>query len=360
MSYENQWILFPNDLNKILRILEGNYVQTLMAVAQLDTPGMGVKVGSGDAVIEGEYVTKWQSTNVTIATADSTHPRKDIICLKSDGTLVSSGDDVACKGTAEAADPPTETGPKTETPKPPPIPTGYLLLAEVWVPANATQILNANITDRRVLWFQKFPQNLGDVHNQSTYASECGYMRDGYIFHMLGGSRRAFDEYWNKTGASSGTWITRDANTPIPWVPISCWDTQPLRGYGTYEWRYFAENYEVGKDICVGFWWHYRCALGGVYFLIDHVAGDRKCFNGHNGSGTYSVITWDESTEAVLKIEWTPTQIKFYIDGQLKATHTTNIPQSNLHFGSEICHWPKASNYIDHSQVWIKDFKRTA
>lgn len=344
MSYETEFVLFHQDLNKLLRALEGSIVQTLLEVTQQDTPTMGVKVGSGDALIIGNYHTKYQATNLSIANADVTNPRKDIVCMKSDGTLVSSGVDSSCKGIAGPADPADKTGPRTRTPKPPNIPSGYLLLAEVWVPANATSILNANITDRRVLGSQYFPANLGDTHNQSRVASQGGYMREGYIYSHLRYSERL--PLTNPVGGIVSV--------------TSCWDSQLLRGFGTYEWKLRMENWESGKMYCSGFWWHFRCTLQGAYFARKS-DGSRVSITGKDaGVETNDVVDWDENVESTMKIEWTPTFVKFYVNGALKTTHSTIVPDEPIHFGSEIDHALKDSNYANDSGIWVKDWKRIA
>lgn len=151
MSYTDGWIVFDSDLNKILAALKGNGVIREWVVEQQDTPTMGVKVAVGHGIVNGTLVRTTSSTNVSIAAADATYPRKDIVCVKSDGTIVSSGVDAACKGTAETASPSGATGPKTSKPKPPDIPSGYLLIAEVWVAAGVSAIYDADITDRRAL-----------------------------------------------------------------------------------------------------------------------------------------------------------------------------------------------------------------
>jgi hypothetical protein len=95
-------------------------------------------------MVGGYYRKTTTTTTVTLDPADSYNPRKDIIIVDSNGTITK------VTGTPEPADPPDQTGVKTRRPKPPSIPANSIILAEIWVPAGATQITDTNITDRRV------------------------------------------------------------------------------------------------------------------------------------------------------------------------------------------------------------------
>lgn len=138
--------VFDNLINAILHALQQNAVISGMAVTERsEGANMSVDVAAGVYRASGTKVTKGSKTNVAIAAADATNPRKDIIVADSAGNIT------AVTGTPEAADPSNLTGPETLAPKPEDIPTGKIILAEVWVGAGVTQVNTADVTDRRVV-----------------------------------------------------------------------------------------------------------------------------------------------------------------------------------------------------------------
>jgi len=143
MSYQDGWIVFDSDLNKLLQTAKATCVLSGLSVSAKS--GMTVTVASGLALIDGAAVYLEADTDVTLSAADATYPRKDIIVIDNEGTVS------AITGTAESASPSGETGPRTSRPKPPDIPDGSILLAEIWVAAGVTSITSADITDRRVV-----------------------------------------------------------------------------------------------------------------------------------------------------------------------------------------------------------------
>lgn len=110
------------------------------AVSEANPASMNVVVnvdpGSGDAVAytgQGYRVRLAAAQTLAIAAADPANPRIDLVILAADGSGVS-----VLAGTPGA------------NPTAPALPSGAVALAEVYVAAGATSIVNANITDRRV------------------------------------------------------------------------------------------------------------------------------------------------------------------------------------------------------------------
>jgi hypothetical protein len=113
---------------------------------------MSVDVAGGLAFIEGTesatqgaYVVRADSTaiNVTIAASNPTLPRIDLIVGKVQDAFYSGATNawsvVAVTGTAAAG------------PVAPPAPNNAIILAQVSIAANAASVVNANITDKRVI-----------------------------------------------------------------------------------------------------------------------------------------------------------------------------------------------------------------
>ena len=101
------------------------------AVTAQGSPNNTVAVAAGTVVVNNVRVTV-TSGNVTMVTADPTHPRHDFLCVNSSGTKS------WVAGTANA------------TPEYPEIPANSVVLATMFVRANDTTIAAADITDKRI------------------------------------------------------------------------------------------------------------------------------------------------------------------------------------------------------------------
>jgi hypothetical protein len=126
-------------------LLGGVFVGGL-EVSELDSPGMGVKVGSGLAFVRDQVLTRMSGPQeVALAAADDTYPRIDLVCVNVDGGLVSSDADSALEGVAGAV------------PEAPATPEGYVAIAQALVGAAATQILDGDITDVSPRFWSRSP-----------------------------------------------------------------------------------------------------------------------------------------------------------------------------------------------------------
>lgn len=105
--------------------------------------GLWVYVAAGNAIVNGVEVAV-SGQMITDISSDPTNPKKVIISLDSSATASSTS------GTPAAAIPSGYTGPDTEQPTPPSIPSNEDILAEIWVGAGATEIVAGDITDRRL------------------------------------------------------------------------------------------------------------------------------------------------------------------------------------------------------------------
>lgn len=167
------------DDRTILRFLintQGVGSPTSLAVTQNGTPNMSVNVAAGQAAIfrtssspSDFYVVESPntSTNLTIAASDPTNPRIDLIIARVNDAQYSGGTNNA---TVEVV-----TGTPAASPVAPTQPNTSLLLATVAVAANATTIVNANITDNRVNWTTQRPANSNIVYTSSgtLTAAQC-------------------------------------------------------------------------------------------------------------------------------------------------------------------------------------------
>lgn len=127
----------------------GVFTPNDLTVTQNGTPNMSVNVASGRASIagsestmQGSYVVLNDATkNLTIAAADPTNPRRDLIIAKVQ--------DAAYSGATNAWSLAVVTGTPAASPSDPATPANSVVLARVAVAALATSIVTANITDLR-------------------------------------------------------------------------------------------------------------------------------------------------------------------------------------------------------------------
>lgn len=120
-----------------------------MVVSQSGTPAMSVSIAAGHAVIAGSqtstqgYYTAYNdaATTLAIAAADVTNARIDRICVVVQDSYYSGANDQVIFQAV--------TGTPSGSPVPPSAPNNSITLAYVAVAANATSIVNANITDMR-------------------------------------------------------------------------------------------------------------------------------------------------------------------------------------------------------------------
>jgi hypothetical protein len=155
-------------INKNIAELLGSAAHGGITNAQ-DTPAMSVQV---TALIMSDGVDRILSVaenlDVTIATADTTDDRYDIVCVNPAGIIVSSGNDVSCTGTPAVS------------PVRPATPSGYILLASVLVAANATEITTNNVAIRQWSVYNTTPgsqsiQMVPKIEQLSALAGLIGY-----------------------------------------------------------------------------------------------------------------------------------------------------------------------------------------
>ena len=127
-----------------------------LAVTQNGTPNMSVNVADGrlvlpgsEATYQGVYVCENRgTTNVAIAAADSTNPRRDLI--------VARVRDAEYSGATNSFAIEVVTGTPAASPVDPAVPANSWVLARVQVAAGATTITNGVITDLRTVNTSQF------------------------------------------------------------------------------------------------------------------------------------------------------------------------------------------------------------
>lgn len=153
VALQNVSTLNADDFRGLIEALvptEGIITSGDLAVTQNGTPNMSVNVAAGAAVIvgddtpatQGSYFVKNDATkNLTIAAADATNPRKDIIVAQVRDSFYAGSDDDWRLAVV--------TGTPGASPSEPALPNNSLKLAVITVAASATSITTAAITDSR-------------------------------------------------------------------------------------------------------------------------------------------------------------------------------------------------------------------
>lgn len=145
MRYQDGEIVFDTHLEALLEAHKQNGVVQGLEVTPSSPPNNQVHVGTGKANVNYTRVEKTSTTDLTI-NPSPTYPRKDIVVMEPSGAIS------VVQGTAEPAQPSDRTGIYTARPKPPDIPTGAIILAEIWVSPGPSAVIGAgDITDRRVI-----------------------------------------------------------------------------------------------------------------------------------------------------------------------------------------------------------------
>jgi len=152
VSFITETTYYPADLMQGWKDIMTNGVISFadLIVSQLEIPSMTVQVTGaiqgfvgGNCWVDGYRIYNDSNTILTIDTADITNPRIDIVVIGIDITTVPYYTPVlqVIKGTASSS-PIVPTIPGTII---------GITLAEVYVDANVTSIINSNITDKRVI-----------------------------------------------------------------------------------------------------------------------------------------------------------------------------------------------------------------
>lgn len=114
-----------------------------LAVTESSPQAMSVDLDTGSAWVQGYYYNNSASQTLTINTADATNPRIDTVILRLSPLATQNIIAVVLEGTPSAT-PVAPTLTQTGT-------TYEIALYDVAVAAGATTILNADLTDRRVI-----------------------------------------------------------------------------------------------------------------------------------------------------------------------------------------------------------------
>lgn len=147
------------------------------------------------------------------------------------------------------------------------------------------------------------------------------------MFRCIGDGSHYYVYPWivSRAQASANNWIT--------WL---AWGKG--YGYGTYEWKAKAENPVANAHIYLGIFerHHGWASEGGIFLLWDGTQWKFRTYAIGDPTPEDTVITGITFTdENTFKIIWTESYVKLYINGDLKATHTTKVPNEDMQLFAE-------------------------
>jgi hypothetical protein len=176
------------------------YVSYVSATQVSVAAGLGFQTGdAADTEPEKRLLYKASATTKTVAAADPTNPRIDIVCIKHNrATTVTELRDfkdatdgsVSSQSMAVQKDWDSDllvvTGTPAGSPSAPSTPSGYIKLCEITVPASTGPTSQSNISDKRLL-FSTFgvDKNFVLANNQSSAADVKGALFTGGLFRSV-------------------------------------------------------------------------------------------------------------------------------------------------------------------------------
>lgn len=175
-------VFVPGTLGSSTGMPANRNVQSAYSPTSASFTTQGVYYGFNDAAI----------TAVSFAAANATNPRIDLV--------VATVQDAGYSGATNNWVTQVVTGTAAGSPSAPAIPASSMVLAEVAIAANATSVVNANITDKRVFANTPHWYNVGDPsvpvfeHSWVNYGggySPVGYCLDNQGFVHLRGMAKS-------------------------------------------------------------------------------------------------------------------------------------------------------------------------
>lgn len=302
----------PVYLNNLRVAAHGWGVISGLAVSQRGAgANMSVDVASGEAWINGTRVTKSSTTNVAITAAHASYDRYDLVVINSSGTI--SVIDGTAAATSYANDYDLEIN-------------NAILLAEVYVPATDTTIEDAQITDKQIIIYETMSAYSEDYSNH-LWALD-NFLETG----TSGNGTAAIDEPNHEMDLSAGVTVAGAGyvQTVKQYTP----DTDPLIC------EFIVDNKVDGvggteRNTFIGLKDNFGEAVGNPYAVFKYDSDTNDWRTRTYESGLEENIIADIVDDDVLMIVLTSSNIYFYVNDVVVATHTTQIPDSGMNVGAK-------------------------
>ena len=110
----------------------------------------------------------------------------------------------------------------------------------------------------------------------------------------------------------------------------SLWTVGQTFDYGTYQWN--GSVFGTSSDMNQIFGFEYLHGFAGEGLIsFECLEGGCKVKSAWGGSAEQTSLGGEDWTsEMIFKVEWTSTSVKYYVDGVLKDTDTTYVPQAAM------------------------------
>lgn len=320
-TYPRQAVPMAADIAALQAGAVGNGVISGMAASVVS--GLTTRIAAGQACVDGYYPFVVQ-TDVTHGTADGTNPRIDLICIDYNGTVAITAGTAAAKPVAPA------------------IPANNTLLCMVYIPAGTTTLTSGMLTDKRVAVPDEFDDD------------------DEFVSGALVTTGNISDLSWGLTAATGGTAAFQAGSANHPGVLRLATGTTSGNNQrihqgasstaAVYPFSTVARaraivaiptittvicKWGFGVDVSVATADQFGTA--GAWFEFDPAVNANWQTNTRQASSTTS----NNSDAAVTAGNWYQLEmvrlqngnVQFAINGELKFTHSANLPTTNGQFG---------------------------
>lgn len=138
----------------------------------------------------------------------------------------------------------------------------------------------------------------------------------------------------------------------------SLWTIGQVFGFGTYQWKIKLVGVVANQNHTFGLEFHHGLAAQGIiqFFVQGGVLPSYQVSTNYGGAGETTILAGQDWTvERIIKVVWTPSSVKYYIDNNLVATHSLYVPQKPMCFFMESFTGavaPAASSFL-----YIKNFE---
>jgi hypothetical protein len=325
-TYPRQAGGFASDIDTIAAALAGDGVLSGLGVAAQGSPDMTVAVAAGLQRQQG-FFAYYAGGNVTIAAADASNPRIDLIVVDYNGTVSRTG------GTAAAL------------PIPPDIPANSMQLAQVYVPANATTIPNANIVDKRPVAVDFYDLHDEFMSGALVTTGNIGGLNWGFTANgtqalsFLTGTASHPGQLSVGSGATSGndTRLHLGASATAA-VMVLATDLARVRAIVQissavstmrFKFGYGVDISDVGSDSfgSAGAWWEFNSNDSNKWQTETRNASTSS--TNTDGGADVATTTWYQ-LEIIRKQNG---DIQFAKNGALLFTHSANLPSVACNVG---------------------------
>lgn len=342
-SYARQAGGFSADIDTIAAALAGDGVLSGLGVQAQGTPDMTVAVAAGLVRIGGYFAAE-VGENVTIAAADGSNPRIDLVVIDWNGAVS------RVAGTAAAY------------PVPPAIPANSVQLAQVYVPAAATAITNAMLVDKRpvaVDGYDSWAEFLGSSLSNTVATSagsigECGWTMSGTTaapaFQTSVAGRPGIVR--SATGTTSGNRTSLHHGSAANSAVLAPADIARMTfGISIPTITTMAAKFGHGVDLSVATADQLGTAGMWVEFVPATSAKWRYCTRQASTSTVNADTGADVAATTFYRFDIIRKQngnVQFLKNGALQFEHATNLPTTVGNVGTTVHTLTAAARNLDH------------